>query len=379
MSNDETSASPAATSNQGAVDRYVISHLQRGFPLDAHPYAVLAERLSTPEIPLDESAVWSSVERLRASGVIRRIGATFDPAHLGYVSTLVGVAVADPEHTEALAQRVDAWPEVTHDYLREEVPFEAPADGGATAMPPLAYTLWFTVIACNLERQRHILEQISQDPDCASLLDLPTTHLFKIRVDFDVSGQDHTDGANTYQPPTAPTKPVVLDENDKALIRVLQGDLGHGTTPYADLMCSTDMGQQSIAMRIAAWEDSGVIRRLGAVVRHRKMGVTCNVMTVWDIPDKDVELAGATVAAFPEVSHCYARPRRETWPVNLYTMVHATSLDEIRNTVARMRDALLNQGIQVPTPRLLPSTREFKKRSMRFFEETDYPRRGCSL
>ncbi len=99
------------------------------------------------------------------------------------------------------------------------------------------------------------------------------------------------------------------------------------------------------------------------------MGFSSNAMGVWNVPDEQVLAAGTVLAAPAEVSHCYERPRSQTWPYNLYTMIHGRDRDACERTAARLHDDLSRAGIDVLPARLLLSTREFKKTSMRYFEE----------
>ena len=109
----------------------------------------------------------------------------------------------------------------------------------------------------------------------------------------------------------------------------------------------------------------GVIRRFGAAIRHHKTGFTANAMGVWDCPPARVEEVGQTMASFTEVSHCYERPRKPQWPANLYTMIHARSREDVEQIGERIAEAT---GLR--SPRLLYSTREFKKSSMKYFTDT---------
>ncbi|MEW8009385.1 MAG: Lrp/AsnC family transcriptional regulator, partial [Candidatus Thiodiazotropha endolucinida] len=51
---------------------------------------------------------------------------------------------------------------------------------------------------------------------------------------------------------------------------------------------------------------SGVIRRLGLVPNHYRLGFKGNGMTVWNIPDDQLREAGERIGAMDFVSHCYA-------------------------------------------------------------------------
>ena len=93
------------------------------------------------------------------------------------------------------------------------------------------------------------------------------------------------------------------------------------------------------------------------------MGYTHNGMTVFDVPSDRLDELGAKLAGLPFVSHCYARKRTGEWPYNLYAMAHATNRDELQEHVTLMRDTT---GFE---PRVLVSTKEYKKASPVYFQE----------
>ena len=331
------------------LDDLILSRIQTGFPLSAHPYDVLADLFG-----VSSEAVQAATANLRERGIIRRIGATFDPSHLGYVSTLA--ALAAPENRiDDIADIVNGYDEVTHNYQRDD-----------------RHSLWFTVIAPSRQRVSEVLSAIESRSACGPVLDLPATRLFKIRVNFPVAGMD----VDRFQPRTvvpADICPSSFTDAERALVRALQGDIGLGATPFADLAEDVGMTEDDVLGTVRRWIEEGIVRRLGAVVRHRTMGMTANAMTVWNVPDGSTVDGGEAMASFTEVSHCYERVRAEGWPHNLYAMIHGSTSEGCRQTAARIHAALAARGIDVPDPHLLFSSKEFKKTSMRYFAEgTDH-------
>ena len=143
-----------------AIDRRILDIIQTEFPLAPRPYAVLGERLG-----LAEAEVFARVRSLREKKIIRRLGANFQSAKLGFVSTLCAAKVPEDQLEDFIAA-VNAEPGVTHNYLRDH-----------------AYNVWFTLISPSREEAKAVLENLSQSSGI-SILDLPATRLFKIRVDF---------------------------------------------------------------------------------------------------------------------------------------------------------------------------------------------------
>lgn len=330
------------------LDRRVISTIQGGFPVKARPYAVLAEALDATE-----TEVLASVKRMKAEGVIRRIGAIFDSHRLGYRSTLCAIAVPEARIDE-VAALISEYHNVTHNYERED-----------------RYNVWFTLIAPTAARIEAILDEIAERTGIDDILDLPAIRLFKIKVDFDLTGdrEERTEAPPIIKP--AEVEPVHLNREEKALARLLQADLPLVEHPFAEiartlLECGYDVDEPWVLERTGAWVEARVIRRLGAAIKHHKTGFSANAMGVWSCPEERVEEVGRIMASFKEVSHCYQRPTAPTWPANLYTMIHGRTRDECESVAGRIREAT-----DLDAPRLLYSVREFKKASMKYFAEGD--------
>jgi DNA-binding Lrp family transcriptional regulator len=145
------------------LERAVLNRIQYDFPVASDPYAVLADALGA-----SAEAVHAAVLLLRERGIIRRIGGSFDARRLGYVTVLAATRVT-PEMIEAVAERINAFPDVTHNYERAG-----------------AYNLWFTVISASAARIAQILEAVRQCPGVEVVHALPAERIFKLRVDFQV-------------------------------------------------------------------------------------------------------------------------------------------------------------------------------------------------
>jgi len=106
------------------------------------------------------------VQRLVATGVIRRIGANFNSRRLGYTSTLCAAAVP-PDQIDQFIQVVNQYPGVTHNYLRRH-----------------RLNVWFTLIAESTERLAAIIAEMQAKSGIAAIYSFPATRIFKIQVDF---------------------------------------------------------------------------------------------------------------------------------------------------------------------------------------------------
>jgi DNA-binding Lrp family transcriptional regulator len=146
-----------------AKDRAILNRIQSDFPVASKPYRVIAD-----ELGLNEAEVIERVRRLKEVGIIRRIGGNFVPGKLGYVSTLCAARVP-ADQVARFADAVNRHPGVTHNYLREN-----------------SYNVWFTFIAPSTEEIEAKLREISTETGITEILNLPATHVFKIKAQFDV-------------------------------------------------------------------------------------------------------------------------------------------------------------------------------------------------
>lgn len=153
-----------------------------------------------------------------------------------------------------------------------------------------------------------------------------------------------------------------FDQLDKDVINALSGDISGSLRPYKDIADSLGVSEDEVLERLRGYRESGVLRRMGAMIAHRVAGVDANGMIVWDVPEETVELIGEKLASASEVTHCYARPKSPEWPYRLYTMVHAKTREECSRVAER-----LAREVGIDRYKLVFSTREFKKTSPRYF------------
>jgi DNA-binding Lrp family transcriptional regulator len=107
----------------------------------------------------------------------------------------------------------------------------------------------------------------------------------------------------------------------------------------------------------------GVIRRIGVVPNHYRLGLKANGMTVWDVADDQAGLLGEQIARLDFVSHCYLRPRHlPVWRYNLFAMVHGHSRDEVGEKSAQIASLL---GSHCNARETLFSSEILKKTGMR--------------
>lgn len=347
------------------VEETVLGTIQSGFPIVPDPYGTLAEQLG-----LERDEVEKALLDLREEGLVRRIGASFDSKRLGYSSTLCALA-APPERADEVAAIINAYPGVTHNYLREN-----------------RYNIWFTLITRSSEDRARILGQIVEQSGCGDLLDVPATKMYKIRVDF---GKGHGKKATEAKAKAKDAGEHVAgrfgaaatdarafggdDAFDVALVRWAQGDVAFDADgalverPFEQgaalvgKQIGREVTENEVIARILELRALKAIRRFGAMVKHQKMGFAFNGMTVWNVDDGRLDEVGAAFAEKPYVSHCYTRLAKPTWPYKIYAMAHAQTQNELDGYVAELGE------IAQAEPLVLVSTKEYKKVSMRYFEE----------
>lgn len=155
---------------------------------------------------------------------------------------------------------------------------------------------------------------------------------------------------------------IQLSEKEKAVLKEVQGDLPLGPRPYAVIGEETGLSEGEVLDIVKSLMERGIIRRMGAILRHRKAGVKANAMGVWNVPEEEISRVGRLMAEDPGVTHCYHRDPVEHWPYNLYTMIHGETEEDCKQIAERLSDKTGIKGY-----RLLFSTREFKKESLKIF------------
>lgn len=144
-------------------DKIILNRIQSDFPVASRPFLVIAEDLG-----LTEDAVIESVRRLKDADIIRRIGGNIVPGKIGFVSTLCAARVP-VDKIDEFARVVNQFPGVTHNYQRDD-----------------AYNIWFTFIAPSMTDIEENLKDISRTTGITDILNLPATHVYKIKAHFDI-------------------------------------------------------------------------------------------------------------------------------------------------------------------------------------------------
>ena len=154
----------------------------------------------------------------------------------------------------------------------------------------------------------------------------------------------------------------MLTEIEKKIIASIQEDMPVTGRPYAAIAEKLDIAETELIDHLRDLSQRGVIRRFGATLRHQRAGFKANAMVAWKVDENRIREVGRKMASFQQVSHCYRRNPTANWPYNLYTMVHANSEQDCRETALKMSIAA-----SVEDYALLFSREELKKTSMVYF------------
>jgi DNA-binding Lrp family transcriptional regulator len=324
-------------------DKRLLNLMQGSFPIEPKPYTRVAE---LAEITEDE--VLRRVQRLLDERIIRQVTPIFDTRALGYSSMLVAARI-DPEHPWRAAKVVNAHPGVSHNYLRNH-----------------EFNLWFT-IATEPDSKLGLqgtLDALAAEAGAESIRQLPTLKLFKIRMDLEMEkGTDALAAAAVAQEP-AETEAQPYDERDIAIIRALQGDMPVIPEPYAPAAAEVGMSQTDFLEHLQGMQERRLLRRVAAILFHRRAGFSANGMGVWKVPEGQELEIGKRMAAFRGISHCYQRPTYPDWPYSVFTMAHGRSKEECDAILTAIAE---ETGIHERST--LYSSTEFKKIRLLYFTD----------
>jgi DNA-binding Lrp family transcriptional regulator len=323
------------------LDKELLNEIQWVFPLVDRPYLEISKHYN-----ISEDEVIKRVRSMKELGLIRQINAIFDTRRLGYKSALIAFSVQHSK-LDYVASEVNKYPGVSHNYERNH-----------------EFNMWFTLaVPPNIE-MKSVLDRMASLDGVIKFRLLPTLKLYKIGVRLDMVNGDQekpepTDKVKEFNPVK-----YELQEDDKNFIRELQKDLKVVPEPFKDLAKNLGITTNELFAKSREFEKVGVMRRFAAILRHRDAGFSANGMVVWNVLDKEVDEVGYKIASFPQVSHCYRRPIYPDWPFNLFSMIHARTI-EAAEKIAKE----ISEIVRVNDYKILFSSREFKKERVKYFTE----------
>jgi DNA-binding Lrp family transcriptional regulator len=327
------------------LDKRLLNLMQGSFPIAPQPYLQVAGAAG-----IEEAQVLERVQRLLDERIIRQVTPIFDTRALGYSSMLVAAKV-DPDNPWRAARIINEHPGVSHNYLRNH-----------------EFNIWFTIATepdspLGLDATLELLGRLA---GAESIRQLPTLKLFKIRMDLEMEAGTEQLARATEAAPPAETEAQPYDQLDVDVIRALQGDMPVVPEPYAPAAERLGMPVEQLLEHLSGMQERRLLRRVAAILYHRRAGFSANGMGVWKVPDRRITELGPRMAAFRGISHCYQRPTYQDWPYSVFTMAHGRSKQEC--------DAILDSIAEqtgITERATLYSSTEFKKIRLLYFTE-DY-------
>ena len=321
------------------VDKKLLNEIQWVFPLVDRPYLEIAGRHG-----LSEQEAIERIGKMRQAGLVRQINAIFDTRRLGYKSALVAFSV-QPDKLLQVADTINEHPGVSHNYERNH-----------------EYNMWFTLAVPPGSDMKADLDRMASLDGVIKYRVLPTLKLYKIGVRLDMVNEDAAKPAPTDKVKALDPEKATLTGRDIEFIRELQKDLEPVSEPFRTPADNLGITTTELFAKAKEFEETGIMRRFAAILRHRDAGFSANGMVVWHVPEQSIDEVGFKLAEFPQVSHCYRRPVYPDWRFNLFSMVHARSLAAAEKMAVEM-----SRVIGITDYQILFSSREFKKERVKYF------------
>jgi DNA-binding Lrp family transcriptional regulator len=320
------------------LSRQFINRWQGNFPLAEQPFAIVGADLG-----MDSKDLIAMVRELLEQGILTRFGPLYDASSMGGGLTLAALS-APMENYESIAKMVNALPEVAHNYQREH-----------------RLNMWFVIATETPDLLQVTIDRIEQEVNLP-VYNFPKLQTFYLGLwlQLDEHGQVST------IPVPGPLKQggMIIDELDRQIVQATQAGLALQADPYSEIADACGCDTQTVIQRMQRMLDRGVIRRIGAVPNHYRLGLHANGMSVWDVDDDSLLELGSRVGRLDFVSHSYERPRHPPlWPYNLFAMIHGHDREEVMQKQAQVAELL---GSHCRHNDVLFSTRILKKTGLRF-------------
>lgn len=319
------------------LSRRLINHYQGGIPIVERPFASMAAYLDC-----DEDSLISTINSLLDEGLLSRFGPMYNSSCMGGGLTLSAMSVPE-ERYDRVAELVNSLPEIAHNYRREH-----------------DLNMWFVIATETPEGISKAIDTIEQLTGIP-VYNFPKTQEFYLGLWLVLERQGNVTTRSIDVP--ANNNELVIDELDRTLIRATQKGLPLVRSPYSEIAAQCDCDTETVMTRFHRMLDSGVLRRIGAVPNHYRLGLRSNGMSVWSIREDRLKILGDKIGTLDFVSHCYERPRHlPLWPYNLFAMVHGHNPEEVNHKVNQIADLV---GADCDQHDVLFSSRILKKSGLR--------------
>ncbi|MCS7278862.1 MAG: hypothetical protein NZ530_02225 [Thermodesulfobacteriaceae bacterium] len=311
--------------------------IQKDFPLDSRPFLKIAQKLK-----ITEEEVLRLLEELTKQKYLRQISAIFNPSFFGHSSALFAFKVLEKNLLKAI-EIINAHPGITHNYLRNH-----------------PYNLWFTLVVLPGQKILEVASKLFLLSEAEDFLYLPVIKTFKISTVLEVETEnfeikeDLTEGVSNF----------TFTEEDIKLVKVLQEPLPLVKTPFASLSQACGLSEKKIFSWLKGMDQLKALRRFGALLNHKYLGYTKNIMVLWEVPEEKTYEIGKKLSQENFITHCYERKTYPHWKYNLYTMCHFKTEEEKKII------SVLAKKFKIENYLMLETLKEFKKERLKLFYET---------
>jgi len=310
--------------------RQFINQFQGGFPLVEYPFSRVAAQLGT-----EETTLISLIKDLVDQGVLSRFGPLYNASRLGGAQTLAALS-APEQRFAAVAEQVNALAAVAHNYRRDH-----------------RLNMWFVIAARSTTEVEDCLAKIASSTGL-QVFNFPKLTEYFLGLWLRLADDGEID--TVKPPPAVESQTAPIGDLDLHIVKATQVGLPLVREPYKAVAMSLDVSTDRLIARMKTLLAAGVIRRIGAVPNHYRLGLRANGMTVWDVPDEQANEFGRRVGELNFVSHCYRRPRYPgIWKYNLFAMVHgreraeviekSEKIAELLGPACRAKDVLFSSAI----------------------------------
>jgi DNA-binding Lrp family transcriptional regulator len=144
-----------------------------------------------------------------------------------------------------------------------------------------------------------------------------------------------------------------VDATDKKILKAIQEAFPLTETPFADAAGRLGLSESELISRIAALKETGVIRRIGAVLDAGSLGVA-TALCAARVDRERIEQVAGLINSFRQVTHNYQRDG----DYNLWFTVWGKDEKDLERTVGEIE---AQAGVTVTR---LPAVRTYKIRAV---------------
>ena len=293
-----------------------INQFQSGFPINQHPFSSVAAELDVTEMALIET-----LKVLLKDGILSRFGTLYDSQQMGGDVCLVAMKIA-PADFDHVAEQINQFDEVAHNYQREH-----------------DFNLWFVLSTEKKTQQQAVLKQIEKVTHY-KVYPFPKLKEYYVGLKFFIAENGRAK-TQSFPLPTHHKTSQALTDLQRQIIQASQAGLPLCSRPYQQIGEQINQTERVVIDELKKMLDCGIIRRIGAIPNHYKLGIKANGMSVWDVPENKIDEIGKQIGALDFVSHSYHRPRYlPNWRYNLFAMVHGETRPEVLEKVTFIKNML---------------------------------------